>query len=140
MEFWTIIKHTLYWASLLGSLDLLFIIYERQRKRMAQRPIADADFIMSNNLPCCPTTISESNLKKCINPHCKAKLSHKIINHIDSAKTILCVAMYMNTVDNITNAILRAHRRGVIVRIITDYSMIATTNSKINLLQNAGKL
>lgn len=33
------------------------------------------------------------NIQKCNNPHCKAKLSRKIIEHIDSAKHLICIAM-----------------------------------------------
>lgn len=46
----------------------------------------------------------------------------------------------MLTMRRIADALLAAKKRGVIVRIITDKSMIGTSNSQINILQREGKL
>lgn len=50
-------------------------------------------FVMSDGLPCCPHSIDINIIDGCRNPHCKAKLSQKIIRQIDSAKHLICIAM-----------------------------------------------
>lgn len=126
---------------LLLSVDLLFIVYERQKKRLQQREIKEVCFLMSNRLPCCHHSNDvDSQLLNCKNDHCKGKLSNKIIQHIESANHLICIAMYMNSMNQITSAIMRAHKRGITIRIITDQSMIGSSNSKINELQRVGEL
>lgn len=70
-------------------------LYERYilRKRFRSLPLNEAVFVMSNTLTCCSHTENLKIINDCKNPHCKAKLSRKIIEHIDSAKHLICVAM-----------------------------------------------
>lgn len=64
-----------------------------RKNHIAQRPIHEVAFIMSDGSPCCRHTESEEIVKNCRNPHCKAKLSYKIIEHIKSAKHLICLAL-----------------------------------------------
>lgn len=87
-------------------------------------------FFMMNK-SCCRSTSPDTN---CRNPYCKAKLSQEIIQHIDSAKHTICIAMYSFTNHHFSKALLNAKRRGVKIRIVACQSMIGPY-SKINELQ-----
>lgn len=91
-EISAVLKYGLYAAAILLSTELLCSWYVRQRNRISHRPVHEVYFMMSNQKYCC----SYSNTKKytkCPNSYCKAKLSHKLIEHINSAKHIICIAM-----------------------------------------------
>ncbi|XP_031625226.1 mitochondrial cardiolipin hydrolase-like [Contarinia nasturtii] len=136
LEITGIMKFGLLASTLLVSTDLLIGWYLRQKNRSPR--LNEVFFVMSNALSCCPHTAKEDAIKKCPNPHCKAKLSRKIIEHIDSAKHLICIAMYMFTMIHISDAVMNAKRRGVNIRIISDSSMIASSNSQINRFQKSG--
>lgn len=127
-------------ATVFLSVDLYFILRERQRKRIESNEIIEAFFLLSDSSQCHELNAMDiSKSINCKNGNCKAKLLHKIINHIDNAKHLICIEMYMCTMEFITTALKRAHNRGVNIRIITDKSMIGTSNSQINRLEEAGK-
>lgn len=58
--------------------------------------------------------------------------------HINSANSSICIAMYMFTNQRICDAIIRAHKRGVIVRTIMDYSQRASSGSKLKDFEKEG--
>lgn len=89
----SILKFGFSTAVILFAADGLYLYYEARKKHIAQRPINEVAFVMSNDLPCCRHTESRGTVERCRNPHCKAKLSHKIIEHIKSAKHLICIAM-----------------------------------------------
>lgn len=92
-ELKTLLKFGFCTAAILLSTDLLHLWYVRQQNRVRKQAINEVAFVMSNALPCCPHSTDIKTIKKCRNPHCKAKLSRKIIEHIDSAKHLICIAM-----------------------------------------------
>lgn len=47
-------------------------------------------------------------------------LSQQLISHIDHAKKSISAAIYMLTDENVTNALIKAHNRGVNVHIVID--------------------
>lgn len=80
-------------AVLFGAAVALERFYEARKNFVASRPIHEVLFVMSDGLPCCRHSERTEIVRNCRNPHCKAKLSHKIIEHIDSAKHLICIAL-----------------------------------------------
>lgn len=93
-EITTILKYGLITAAMFMSIDKLIEVYFlRKKSHKISNPLNEVFFVMSNALPCCPHTADIKTVNNCKNPHCKAKLSKKIIGHIDSAKHLICIAM-----------------------------------------------
>lgn len=84
------------------------------------------------NLP-----IPNSNTK-CENPFCAAYNVGRLIELIDSALYSIDLAMYTFTSFELSQAFVRALKRGVFVRIISDHEMAYSTNSQIITLTKAG--
>lgn len=87
------LKYGFFTAVLVLSTDVFYMLYERQQKRIASRPVHEVTFIMSDGLRCCDFRANIKTLDKCQNKHCKGKLVHKIIQHINSANHLICIAM-----------------------------------------------
>lgn len=88
-----VLKYGLPAIGLLLSIDLLHLYYFYRKDYIASRPIHEVAFIMSDGLPCCTHYENPTTIENCENPHCKAKVSNRIINHIHSAKHLICIAM-----------------------------------------------
>lgn len=80
-------------VAVIATADMLYLYYVLRKNLIARTPINEVAFVMSDALPCCKHTENTETVKKCTNPHCKAKLSNKIIEHIDSSKHLICIAM-----------------------------------------------
>jgi phosphatidylserine/phosphatidylglycerophosphate/cardiolipin synthase-like enzyme len=61
-----------------------------------------------------------------------------VIGFIDSCSTCLDIAIYSLTHDDIAAAILRAHQRGVPVRLLTDSTQAGVRGADWEMLQQAG--
>lgn len=85
------LRYGLLASALMLSADFLYAWYLQQKNRSPQ--LNEVFFVMSTALSCCSHTADPKVIKKCRNPHCKAKLSRKIIEHINSAKHLICLAM-----------------------------------------------
>lgn len=133
-------KFVLGLATVFFSVDLYFFLRERQRKRIESNEISEAFFLISDGLQCHELNAMDVNESiTCKNQNCKAKLLQKIVKHIDGAKHLICIEMYMCTMEFLSNALKRAHKRGVNIRFITDRSMLGTSNSQVHKLEEAGK-
>lgn len=84
---------TAFVLAVFGAVDILHLYYVKRKNHIAKRPIHEVVFVMSNGLPCCGHTEDRNIVQNCRNPFCKAKLSHKIIDHINEAKHLICIAM-----------------------------------------------
>lgn len=75
--------------------DVQHLNYVYRKNHIAQLPVNDVAFVMGDGLSFCEHehTDNRETVKICENPLCKAKLSHKIIGHIESAKHLVCIAM-----------------------------------------------
>uniref|UniRef100_A0A182SIY9 Mitochondrial cardiolipin hydrolase n=1 Tax=Anopheles maculatus TaxID=74869 RepID=A0A182SIY9_9DIPT len=49
---------------------------------------------------------------------------NRIVSHIDRAEKSICLAMYIFTVREISEAVIRAKKRSVVVRVVTCESMV----------------
>jgi len=61
-----------------------------------------------------------------------------VIGFIDKCKTSLDVAVYAITHDRIAEALIRAHQRGVTVRVLLDRSQAGSRYSDDEVLEEAG--
>lgn len=98
-------------------------------------------FVMMGEPECCNPNDRNTNPGNKCKKYCMGKLLKKILNRINEAKSCICIAMYNFSNHRIADAVLRAHRRGVKVRIITDKSMCETGENKTQAkrLKDAGK-
>ncbi|XP_067641845.1 mitochondrial cardiolipin hydrolase isoform X2 [Eurosta solidaginis] len=74
----------------------------------------------------------------CQNRFCAAKNVGRLIALIDQARYTIDLAMYTFTSYDLSQAFLRAIRRGVSVRIISDNEMVYSSGSQIITLTKAG--
>lgn len=72
-------------------------------------------FFLNNTSLCCMG--GDAN---CVNLYCKAKAVGRIIEIINAAQQSISFCMYMFSVEELSNAIIKAHNRGVYVRAIAD--------------------
>lgn len=77
--------------------------------------------------------------ENCSNRYCMGRVYDAFEHHIDSARRLICIAIYMFTNQRICDAIIRAHKRGVIVRVIIDFKSFYAHQTKAMDLQKAGK-
>lgn len=80
-----------------------------------------------------------------LNKHNKCNISECVYNHIlrmksyiTDAKNSLDICLYLITMGDMTTEIVRAHQRGVRVRIITDAAMSVSSGSKIETFRKNG--
>lgn len=64
----------------------------------------------------------------------------RMLRYLQDAKESLDVCIYLLTVREISNQIVKAHNRGLKVRVITDEDMANGSGSQINSFRQAGKL
>lgn len=68
--------------------------------------------------------------KICNRVNCAAMNFNKLKKYLNSAKCTIDVCMYFFTSQELGNAILRAHKRGVMVRVIIDATMALNDDSQ----------
>lgn len=64
----------------------------------------------------------------------------RMLRYLQDAKESLDICIYLLTVRDISNQIVKAHNRGLKVRVITDEDMANGSGSQINSFRQAGKL
>lgn len=89
----------------------------------------------NNTSGCCSV---QNQVSHCENLYCKGTIEARLIQLINSANTSINLSMYIFTCNSLANAIIEAHARGVIVRIITEQSMLYSTNSQAPLFSQKG--
>lgn len=96
-------------------------------------------FVMMGEPDCC--SINDFNSNRNCKKYCLGRLLTRIINRINSAQSSICIAMYNFTNHKIADSVLRAHRRGVKIRLITDKSMCDNKENKTQAkrLKDAGE-
>ncbi|XP_066595279.1 uncharacterized protein zuc isoform X2 [Prorops nasuta] len=75
---------------------------------------------------------------RCPMRHCAAKNLRKVVNYINSAKKTLEVCIYFFTCKQLMQVILRAHEKGVAVRIVLDSTMSENASSSRYNLRESG--
>lgn len=125
------LKYAAYILSAAASAELLAYFYS---KYWTQRKNEICETFFLNEKSGCCWTIK----KDCQNKYCMSRVIERVEQEIDSAKSIICIAMYMFTNQRFCDAIIRAKKRDVIVRVILDYSQRGATGSKLKDFENAG--
>lgn len=114
---------------------------KKNKQIITPNGIDESFFIMSTMQRCHnPHDYSDKDLDKCSHKYCRAKTVREIIRNIDSARHLVCLCMYQISIDLFSEALIKAKKRGVKIRIITDKVMIESSNSKIIKLERAGKV
>lgn len=113
----------------------LFDLYKKHTKNHHE-----VYFVMMGDPECCNPYENNGNNQNC-KKYCKGKLLMKISNRINSAKSSICIAMYNFSNHLLADCVLRAHRRGVKIRLIIDKSTCENSDNKTQAkrLKNAGK-
>lgn len=111
------------------SAEYLYEIYKERRKR---REICEVHFTNING-GCC-----FGAKEGCDKPNCAKRIEQRIIYHIDSAQSLICLAMYSLSYNAFVAALLRAKKRGVLIRLVTDKGKLASQDSKIHELKRNG--
>lgn len=118
--------------------EVVYYIYSHLKRKLDDSENV-YDVYWTNNL----SQNCNCNVRKqensCNNNYCYVRTVNRIISLIDNSKVSIDLAMYILTSHDLTNAILRARKRGVRVRIIVDKNMVHSTSSKIIELDANGK-
>ncbi|XP_018576423.1 mitochondrial cardiolipin hydrolase-like [Anoplophora glabripennis] len=113
---------------------LHYFINRKYKKLLANLNLKDEDyyhqclFIDMKNFKCKQHLI---NKDECCD-HCSYNHLKTLINFISSAKLSICLCMYTLTLKQINVELIKAHKRGVNLRIITDQVMLRTETAKFN--------
>lgn len=99
-------------------------------------------FVMMGETECCNPNQNDITPGKKCKKYCMGNLLFKIMNRINTAKSSICIAMYNFSNRRIADCVLRAHRRGVKVRLLLDKTTIETTENKSQAkrLKDAGTI
>lgn len=96
-------------------------LFHDQYKRI-KKPINEVLF--SNDSSTCHSDINNASDTSCSNRYCLNKNLRRIIKLIDNSQHYICLAMYRFHLNRIEKALIAAHRRGVIIQIITTMTAI----------------
>lgn len=100
----------------------------------------DIYFVMMGDPACCNPYANPGSSNNC-KRYCIGKLLMNLTDRINSAKSSMCIAMYNFSNHRIADCVLRAHRRGVKIRLLIDKSTCENKDNKTQAkrLKNAGK-
>lgn len=94
------------------------------------------EVIFSNTRSSCCTVQKDSN---CTSKYCMVKHIDRMVEIINAAQQSISLCMYMFTVKELSIAIIKAHERGVYVRVIAESSMAFSSGSQMRYLSDAGE-
>ncbi|XP_012226655.1 uncharacterized protein zuc [Linepithema humile] len=77
-------------------------------------------------------------MEPCAKPDCAVKNLRKIVDYFDSAMNTVDICIYFFTCPLLANAIVNAHKRGVVIRLIMDETMTHHDSSQNLLFYKAG--
>ncbi|XP_055298904.1 mitochondrial cardiolipin hydrolase-like [Sitodiplosis mosellana] len=117
---------------------LLKVFYDLYRKLTKSHH--EVYFVMMGEPECCNPNDRNMNPGNNCRKYCMGKLLLKIMNRINGAKSSICVAMYNFSNHRLADCLLRAHRRGVKIRLVTDKSTCESGENKTQAkrLKDAG--
>lgn len=102
--------------------------------RLIYKPKPIKQVLFSNNISgCCADTNFETTIT-CPNKYCLKTNLWQIVRLINQSRTSVCLALYSFSLDDVADALRKAKRRGVTIRIIT------TEESMTNLTKDFTRL
>lgn len=118
---------------------VVYVLYDLYRKFTKHQH--DVYFVMMGETNCCNPNNADIKPGNHCKKYCTGKLLLKIMERINNANRSICIAMYNFSNHRIADAVLRAQRRGIKVRLIIDRSMSESNESKTQAkrLKDAGK-
>lgn len=111
------------------------VLHYLYRKQQNRRDICEVLFTNPSS-KCCVDSKPDDG-KPCTNVYCIKRIATRIIDRIDAASNNICIAMNIFTYNPIYEALCRAKRRGVAVRVIIDNIMSNMTDSKSKSLEES---
>nr|CAI5858747.1 unnamed protein product [Callosobruchus analis] len=128
----SIILATLTFVPLIINL-ILHKRYQRLRKALKCREkfYYNVIFMDMRNFDCKQHLIHR---KECGNS-CSYVQLQKLLHFVASAKISICVCMYMLTLKQFSHELIKAHKRGIKIRIILDLVMSKTEASQFNIME-----
>lgn len=121
--------------------EIIYQIYKRIRKSYEKRVEINQVLITNNLSSTC--MISEAHVindtKNCDNPYCYKRNYETVIRIIDSAQHSINICMFIFTMVEIANAVIRAYERGVNVKVYIDEKMSFSSGSQIQNFIMKGK-
>lgn len=95
------------------------------------------EVIFSNNRSaCCTGNKSDS---KCRSSYCMARHIDRMVEIINAAQHSVSLYMYILTIKELSDAIIKAHERGCLVRVVSESSMAYSTGSQMRCMSDAGE-
>lgn len=116
--------------------EMAYHAVKRWRKILVKDEVNEVLYTNDQTQIC--TASHKSNNVACKNRSCYIRNIARIVKCIDSAKASIDFSMYIFTAAEPAEAVLRAHRRGVRVRVICDESMAFASGSQAVAFHNAG--
>lgn len=115
------------------------IVYRLIKRLWPKRPKTINEVLFTNNKSgCCRSkTFDELN---CLNKYCISKNLKRIIELIDAAQSTICLSMYIFTCQELSDALIRAKKRGVLIRVIGEKSMAFSSGSQLSNFPVFGNL
>eukprot|EP01099_Mayorella_cantabrigiensis_P003726 TRINITY_DN2814_c0_g1_i1.p1 TRINITY_DN2814_c0_g1~~TRINITY_DN2814_c0_g1_i1.p1 ORF type:complete len:230 (-),score=44.63 TRINITY_DN2814_c0_g1_i1:42-683(-) len=118
-------------------------VIETKTEVVVQEPFSEVLFFPDEKMPCREFLAGKEcwRLKKgqtCDYGHDESASLVKFLRYINQAQKTLEVCVFTITCDEISNAVVEAHKRGVQVRVITDDEQMNTQGSDIATFSSQG--
>ncbi|CAK9817636.1 Mitochondrial cardiolipin hydrolase [Anthophora quadrimaculata] len=123
------------WVRSFGKKTWNARITEKVNVCKSKQNISKVMFFSNEASLCRAHVISE---EPCLRDSCPVRYLREVESYINRAKRNLDVCMYTLTCQLLLNAIVNAHKRGVLVRIIMDHRMACNQEMQIGLFYNNG--
>lgn len=107
-----------------GIIIALLILYDLFKSNI------EVFFVRINDPLCGPADNSRFHSFMCQNRYCMLKLMKKITEKISSAQKEIDIAMYSFTNHQLKQSLQKASKRGVLVRLLLDRSMLDSDNGR----------
>ncbi|KAK3599284.1 hypothetical protein CHS0354_028640 [Potamilus streckersoni] len=127
-----------YWVYLLFW-DKAWKKYGTKKQTQCDNVVTEVIFFPDDKIACKAHFASEDG---CENKMCRftheANSLSRLYGYLTSAKTSLDVSVFVITCTDLADLLIEAHKRGVLVRVITDDEQVDITGSQIWKLRSAG--
>ncbi|XP_030557297.1 mitochondrial cardiolipin hydrolase [Drosophila novamexicana] len=116
---------------------LIYATIKYVRSRKSEKEVLN--ILIFNELSgSCAAKHSQKAPFKCRNKYCTKSHIQSIVHQIDQAQYCIDIAIYTFTIIELFEALKRALRRGVTIRVISDHEMICSSGSKVSSLNRLG--
>lgn len=107
----------------------------KTRKKAIQKPVNDVIFFRETGITCKSHVMYSMS---CGEKYCSYSQLKRFISYIESASKKLDICIYMLTIQEIADTIVKLHCKGVNIRIICEVGMADGSGTKIGYLRRLG--